>query len=31
MNYVQIPDNVVSTDEEKIKSMEAEGQSCYEG
>ena len=31
MNYVQIPDNVVSIDEEHIKSMEAEGQSCYEG
>ena len=30
MNYVQIPDNVVSTDEEHIRSMEAEGQSCYE-
>jgi phosphate transport system substrate-binding protein len=30
-NYVQIPDNVVSIDEENIKSMEAEGQSCYEG
>jgi phosphate transport system substrate-binding protein len=31
MNYVQIPDNVVSIDEEKIRSMQAEGQSCYEG
>jgi phosphate transport system substrate-binding protein len=30
-NYVQIPDNVVSIDEESIRSMEAEGQSCYEG
>lgn len=30
-NYVKIPDNVVSKDEEFIKSMEAEGQSCYEG
>lgn len=30
-NYVQIPDNVVSRDEEFIRSMEAEGQSCYEG
>ncbi|MDX6379263.1 MAG: phosphate transport system substrate-binding protein [Rubrobacteraceae bacterium] len=31
MNYVQIPDNVVSTDEKFIQSMEAGGQSCYEG
>jgi len=30
-NYVQIPENVVSRDEEAIRSMEAEGQSCYEG
>jgi phosphate transport system substrate-binding protein len=30
-NYVQIPDNVVSIDEEAIRSMEAEGQPCYEG
>ena len=30
-NYVQIPDKVVSIDEENIKSMEAEGQSCYGG
>ena len=30
-NYVQIPDNIVSTDEKFIRSMEAEGQSCYEG
>ena len=29
-NYVQIPDNVVSTDEESIRSMQAEGESCYE-
>ncbi len=30
-NYVQIPDNVVSIDEEFIRGMEAEGQPCYEG
>jgi phosphate transport system substrate-binding protein len=30
-NYVQIPDNIVSIDEEAIRSMQAEGQSCYEG
>jgi phosphate transport system substrate-binding protein len=30
-NYVQIPDNVVSIDEDFIKSMQAEGQPCYEG
>jgi phosphate transport system substrate-binding protein len=30
-NYVQIPENVVSIDEEFIRSMEAEGQPCYEG
>lgn len=30
-NYVQIPDNVVKLDEEKIKGMEAEGKPCYEG
>ena len=30
-NYVQIPDNVVSLNEEKIRSMEAGGQPCYEG
>lgn len=29
-NYVQIPDNVVSIDEEFIRGMEAEGQPCYE-
>jgi phosphate transport system substrate-binding protein len=30
-NYVQVPENVVSIDEEAIRNMEAEGQSCYEG
>jgi len=29
-NYVQIPQSVVSIDEEAIRSMEAQGQSCYE-
>jgi len=29
-NYVQIPQDVVSIDEEAIRSMEAQGQSCYE-
>ena len=29
-NYVQIPNNVVSLDEQKIKSLRAEGQSCYQ-
>lgn len=31
LNYVQIPDNVVKLDEQKIKSMEANGQKCYTG
>lgn len=30
-NYVQIPQNVVSIDEDQIRSMQAQGQSCYEG
>jgi phosphate transport system substrate-binding protein len=30
-NYVQIPNNIVSLDEEKIRSMQAEDQSCYQG
>lgn len=30
-NYVPIPDNIVSKDEQFIKSMEAGGQKCYEG
>jgi phosphate transport system substrate-binding protein len=29
-NYVQIPSNVVSLDEQKIKSLQAEGQDCYQ-
>jgi phosphate transport system substrate-binding protein len=29
-NYVQIPSNVVSLDEQKIKSLQAEGQNCYQ-
>ena len=29
-NYVQIPNNVVSLDEQKIKSLQAEGQNCYQ-
>ncbi len=31
LNYSQIPDKVVSKDEEFIKSMEAGGQKCYTG
>lgn len=31
LNYVPMPDNIVSTDEEFIKSMEAGGQKCYGG
>ena len=31
LNYAQIPDKVVSKDEEFIKSMEANGSKCYEG
>ena len=31
LNYVPISDDIVSTNEEVIKSMEAEGESCYEG
>ncbi len=31
LNYVQIPKNVVQQDEQKIQSMEAGGQKCYEG
>ena len=30
-NYVQIPDNVVKLNEEKIKGMKAGGEACYEG
>ena len=30
-NYVQIPENVVSINEEFIRGMMAEGQPCYEG
>jgi phosphate transport system substrate-binding protein len=29
-NYVQIPDNVVSLDEEKIRGLQANGQNCYQ-
>jgi phosphate transport system substrate-binding protein len=29
-NYVQLPHNVVSSDEQKIKDLQAEGQSCYQ-
>ena len=29
-NYVQIPNKVVSLDEDKIKSLQANGQSCYQ-
>lgn len=31
LNYVGIPDDIVSIDEETIKGMEAGGQKCYEG
>ncbi len=31
LNYVPVPDNVVSRDEEFIRSMQAEGQPCYGG
>ena len=30
-NYVQIPENVVKLDEEKIKGMKAGGEACYTG
>ena len=30
-NYVQIPENVVGINEEKIKGMKAGGEACYEG
>jgi phosphate transport system substrate-binding protein len=30
LNYVQIPDNVVKLDEQKIKGIKAQGQPCYE-
>jgi phosphate transport system substrate-binding protein len=30
LNYVQIPENVVSLDEEKIRGMRAQGEPCYE-
>ncbi|BBL78243.1 phosphate-binding protein [Rubrobacter xylanophilus] len=29
LNYVPLPENIVSRDEELIRSMEAEGQKCY--
>ncbi len=29
-NYVQLPDKVVKLDEDKIKSLQAGGQSCYQ-
>lgn len=31
LNYVQMPDDVISINEELIRSMQAEGRSCYEG
>ncbi len=31
LNYVTLPQSVVSKDEQEIKSMEAEGQMCYSG
>jgi phosphate transport system substrate-binding protein len=31
LNYVQIPNNVVQLNEQKIQSMQAGGQKCYEG
>ena len=30
-NYVQIPENVVAINEEKIRGMQAGGEACYEG
>lgn len=31
LNYVPLPENIVSRDEEMIRSMEAGGQKCYQG
>lgn len=30
LNYVQLPDNVVKLDEQKIKNLQAGGQNCYQ-
>jgi phosphate transport system substrate-binding protein len=31
LSYVQLPNNVVSRDEQMIKSMQANGEQCYQG